>query len=59
MVKLVKLGSIGYVSLDVVDDTVKSLKLDGVKPSEKTVKDGSYALQRPFVMATNGKLVNN
>ena len=47
-------GSIGYVSLDVLDDTVSPLQLDGVEPSEKTVKDGSYALQRPFVMATNG-----
>mgnify|MGYP002783238508 CR=1 FL=1 len=49
-------GAIGYVSLDVVDDTVKSLKLDGVKASEKTIKDGSYTLQRPFVMATKGKI---
>ena len=51
-------GAIGYVSLDVVDDTVKSLKLDGVKASEKTIKDGSYTLQRPFVMATKEKSVN-
>ena len=49
-------GSIGYVSLDVLDDTVSPLQLDGVEPSEKTVKDGSYTLQRPFVMATNGKI---
>ena len=49
-------GSIGYVSLDVLDDTVSPLQLDGVEPSEKTVKEGSYALQRPFVMATNGKI---
>jgi phosphate transport system substrate-binding protein len=49
-------GSIGHVSLDVLDDTVSPLQLDGVEPSEKTVKDGSYALQRPFVMATNGKI---
>ena len=48
--------SIGYVSLDVLNDTVSPLQLDGVEPSEKTVKDGSYALQRPFVMATNGKI---
>ena len=49
-------GSIGYVSLDVLDDTVFSL---GSTPSNwrgETVKDGSYALQRPFVMATNGKI---
>lgn len=49
-------GAIGYVSLDNIKDTVKALKLDNVEPSEKTVKDGSYTLQRPFVMATKGKI---
>lgn len=49
-------GAIGYVSLDVVDDTVKALKLDGVEASEATVKDQSYTLQRPFVMATKGEI---
>lgn len=49
-------GAIGYVSLDVIDDTVKALSLEGVEPSEKTIKDGSYTLQRPFVMATKGKI---
>ena len=49
-------GAIGYVSLDNVDDSVIALQLDGVAPSEATVKDGSYALQRPFVMATKGEI---
>lgn len=49
-------GAIGYVSLDVIDDSVKALQLDGVTPSEETVKDGSYTLQRPFVMATKGEI---
>ena len=49
-------GAIGYVSLDNVTDTVSALSLDGVAPSEDTVKDGSYALQRPFVMATMGEI---
>lgn len=49
-------GSIGYVSLDVVDDTVAALKLNDVEASEKTIKDGSYQLQRPFVMATKGEI---
>ena len=49
-------GAIGYVSLDVVDDTIKALKLDGVEASEATIKDGSYALQRPFVMGTKGEI---
>ncbi|MDD8049479.1 MAG: phosphate ABC transporter substrate-binding protein [Thomasclavelia sp.] len=49
-------GAIGYVSLDVVDKTVSALKLDNVKPSVKTVGSGDYTLQRPFVMATRGKI---
>ena len=49
-------GAIGYVSLDNVDDTVIAVSLDGVAPSEATVKDGSYTLQRPFVMATKGAI---
>ena len=49
-------GTIGYVSLDVVDDTVKALKLDGVEATETNIKAGSYLLSRPFVMATNGEI---
>ena len=49
-------GAIGYVSLDKVKDSVKALKIDGVEASEETIKDGSYSLQRPFVMATKGKI---
>ena len=45
-------GSIGYVSLDVVDDTVAALSLDGVAPTEENIVAGSYTLSRPFVMAT-------
>ena len=47
-------GSIGYVSLDVVDDTVAALSLDGVAPTEENIVAGSYTLSRPFVMATKG-----
>ena len=42
-------GSIGYVSLDVVDDTVKALSLDDVAPTEENIVAGSYKLSRPFV----------
>ena len=49
-------GSIGYVSLDVVDDTVKALSLDGVTPTEENIVAGSYKLSRPFVMATLGTI---
>ena len=47
-------GSIGYVSLDVVDDTVTALSLNGVAPTEENIVAGSYTLSRPFVMATKG-----
>lgn len=47
-------GSIGYVSLDVLDDTVKALKLEGSEPTEANIKAGDYFLSRPFVMATRG-----
>lgn len=49
-------GAIGYVSLDVVDDTLKALALDGVTATAENVKDQSYTLSRPFVMATKGEI---
>ena len=45
-------GAIGYASLASVKDTVKALNVGGVTPSEETVKDGSYVVQRPFVLVT-------
>ncbi len=45
-------NAIGYASLASIKDTVKALSVDGVTPSEDTVKDGSYAVQRPFVLVT-------
>lgn len=45
-------NAIGYASLASVKDTVKAVSVDGVTPSEKTVKDGSYTVQRPFVLVT-------
>ena len=49
-------GAVGYVSLDVLDDTVRALTLDGTEPSEENIKAGSYPLSRPFVMATKGEI---
>lgn len=49
-------GSIGYVSLDVLDDTVKAVKLDGAESTEENIKAGKYFLSRPFVMATKGEI---
>ncbi|MFR3730526.1 phosphate ABC transporter substrate-binding protein PstS family protein [Lacrimispora sp.] len=49
-------GSIGYVSLDVLDDTVKTISLEGTEPTPENIKAGSYFLSRPFVMATKGEV---
>lgn len=49
-------GAIGYVSLDVVDDSVLAMALDGVEPTEKEILAGKYLLSRPFVMATKGEV---
>lgn len=49
-------GAIGYVSLDVVDDTVKAFSLEGVEATADNIKAGNYFLSRPFVMATKGEV---
>ncbi|MGL6217321.1 MAG: substrate-binding domain-containing protein, partial [Lacrimispora sphenoides] len=49
-------GSIGYVSLDVLDDSVKTMKLESIDPTPENIKAGSYFLSRPFVMATKGEI---
>ena len=45
-------GAIGYASVATVKDTVKALKVNGVAPTNDSVRDGSYAIQRPFVLVT-------
>jgi len=49
-------GAIGYASLASVGDTVKALTVGGVEPTEASVKDGSYLIQRPFVLVTNANV---
>ena len=45
-------NAIGYASLASVKDGVRAVSVDGVTPSEDTIKDGSYIVQRPFVLVT-------
>ena len=45
-------NAIGYASLASVKDSVKAVTVNGVKPTEETVKDASYVIQRPFVLVT-------
>lgn len=49
-------GAIAYVSLDVVNDTVSAVALDGIAPTPENILAGEYFLSRPFVMATKGEI---
>ncbi len=45
-------NGIGYASLSSVTDNVKAVSIGGIECSEAAIKDGSYSIQRPFVMVT-------
>ena len=45
-------AAIGYISYGSMSTDVKALKVDGVECSAETVKDGSYAISRPFLVVT-------
>ncbi len=45
-------NAIGYASLSAVKESVKAVTVDGVAPTEQTVQDGTYKVQRPFVLVT-------
>ena len=49
-------AAIGYASLASVKETVKALSVSGIMPTEETVKDGSYVVQRPFVLVTRSNV---
>lgn len=46
--------AISYVSVGSLNPKVKALPINGVAPSDATITDGSYTLQRPFVLCVNG-----
>jgi phosphate transport system substrate-binding protein len=48
-------GAIGFISLSHMDNEVKALSIDGISPSEETIIDGSYKLQRPFLFLIKGE----
>jgi len=54
-------AAIGYASVASIKDTVKAVTVNGVAVTEENIKDGSYAVQRPFVLVTkaNSKLSDN
>lgn len=43
-------NAIGYVSLAALNGGVKCVEIDGITPGISTVQDGSYPIQRPFLM---------
>ncbi|MGT2771859.1 substrate-binding domain-containing protein [Streptococcus marimammalium] len=49
-------NAIGYVSTGSVDDSVKTLKIDGASPTVENIKDGSYKIARPFNIAVKDKI---
>ncbi len=51
-------NSIGYVSLEAVDDSVKAVKVEGVDASADTVLDGTYKISRPFIYVVGDKVDN-
>ena len=50
---------IGYVSVGSLSDAVKALAIDGVMPSDETVANGTYSLQRPFLVAVTEEKLND
>ena len=44
--------AIGYASVASVTDKVKTVTVGGVAPTEETIKNGTYVVQRPFVLVT-------
>jgi phosphate transport system substrate-binding protein len=45
-------NAIGYISLAVLDKTVKPLRIDGVKPTAENILNGRYSISRPFIYLT-------
>ena len=45
-------NSIGFISMGIVDETVKALSLEGVTATRESILDGSYTLSRPFLFVT-------
>ncbi len=51
--------SVSYVSLGSLSDGVKAVAIDGVVPSTATIKDGTFKIQRPFIVCVNAEKAEN
>ena len=47
--------AIGYTSIGAVNDSIKAVKVDGVEATEENVKNGTYKVSRPFIIASKGE----
>lgn len=48
--------AMGYISMGLLDEKVKSVAIDSVIPTIKNIKTGKYKIVRPFLYVTNGEL---
>lgn len=46
-------NAIGFIAIGQLDSSVKNISIEGISPSEENILDGSYILQRPFLLITN------
>ena len=51
--------AISYVSVGSLNPKVKALDIDGITPSDTTIMDGSYTLQRPLLVCVNAENQSN
>lgn len=49
-------NAIGYISLGSLNDSVKAVKVDNVEATVDNVKNGSYKISRPFIIATKDEI---
>jgi phosphate transport system substrate-binding protein len=46
-------NAIGYISLGLVNEKVKALRISGVEPNVSNIENGTYTLVRPFLFVFN------
>ena len=51
-----KTNAIGYVSLGYIDETIKTVQVEGADPTAENITAGTYPVARPFVLVTKGEI---
>ena len=52
-------NAIGYISFGYLDDSINSVKIGGVEPTEENVYNDSYPISRPFLLVTKGEATDD